>query len=146
MQNYPTSVDSIKDLDTDAQDTMVRQLKSIFDEHQKAVVALVGKVVHQQLILNPADVSEINIRPNYEYNDEGYAFSNVMVQFEDYDEYYEDEKENLQAKIDDALAELAPMLKNDVSFQVSDLVRDFGPLTAKKKEPKKFGKIRKYNI
>lgn len=119
------------------------QLKQYFDVHQSVVCALVEKVVYDQIQAAHIRLEKVEIRPTYEYNDEGYSFNNIMVSFNGYEEdYYDDEdpKGQLQINIDNALENLAPMLKDDMSIDVADLQRKFGIIETKKKS-KVFGKI-----
>lgn len=119
------------------------QLKQYFDAHQSVVCALVEKVVYDQIQAANIKIRNVEVRPTYEYNDEGYSFNNVMVSFNGYEEHYYDDDEpkgQLQTNIDNALENLAPMLKDDMSIDVADLQRKFGVIETKKKS-KVFGKI-----
>jgi hypothetical protein len=119
------------------------QLKQYFDAHQAVVQALVEKVVYDQIQIHRVRVNTVEVRPSYEYNDEGYAFNNVMVSFNGYeDDYYDDDepKSKLQSSIDNALGELAPMLKEDFEIDVRELEQKFGTIETKKKS-KVFGSI-----
>lgn len=121
------------------------QLKQYFDAHQSVVRSLVEKVVYDQIQLARVRIETVNIRPSYEYNDEGYAFNNVMVNFNDYEEDYYDEDEpkgQLQSNIYDALSQLAPMFKDDLNIDVAELQKKFGTIELKKKS-RVFGNISK---
>lgn len=121
-------------------------LKKDFDSQQKQIELLVSKLVHNAIKVTQVKVTIVYIDPEYEYNDEGYRQNNIMVYFKNCEDYFDDDEPEgkLQTLIDDNMETLATMLKKAVSFEVSDLEAQFGPIynTPAKKKSKIFGKIK----
>ena len=109
---------------------------------EKKVADCIGKY-------NPGpDLHTIIIDANYEYNDEGYSPTNVMVWLNNYNEsYYDDEQfSRFQEKVDKSLESVADMIHGSFEFDVETVKAKYGIEEAKKAK-KTVGKIgKRYNL
>ena len=140
----------VKNMSESQETDALAQIKEADSNLQEVIKAFVEKRVADCLIkYNPGpDLHTVIVDANYEYNDEGYAPTNVMVWLNDHNEsYYDDDRfSRFQEKVDASLEPVADMLRGSFEFDVGTL-KDKYKIEEAKKAKKTVGKIgKRYNL
>lgn len=126
------------------------KIKEVDAELQEVIQAFVEKRVADCISkYNPGpDLHTVIVDANYEYNDEGYSPTNIMVWINNHNEsYYDDDRfSTFQKKLDESLESVAEMMHGSFEFDVETVKEKYGIEEAKKAK-KTVGKIgKRYNL
>lgn len=95
---------------------LITELKNKVKEINNITIFMVEEIIYP-IIKNNSDIEEITLDPRHEYNDEGYAHTNIMpfINGSSYD------YEELMEEIDNKLKTIAKLIFEPITIDVQEL-------------------------